>query len=262
MAAAQVTFHRPAASLPRRQIRSFTADLPLLVLGCLTLLLAACYKRRCGAAQGWAGNSHFNISLAASAAALMAEITLRVLDGADRGRVFENLDTPVTIGREEGNSIQLNDERVSRFHVKIQADQDKIVLTDLESTNGTKVNGEDIQLRILRFGDMISLGRSVLLIGSREQIARRLAALRGEDPPAGTMGLEEQGQAEPSPVVARLRAQLERRSGRAEHAAHAVAPRAARPHEPRPGGATGRTAGIFARANSRLAQLGQDQGRR
>ena len=52
------------------------------------------------------------------------------------------------------------------------------MLTDLESTNGTKVNGEDIQLRILRFGDMISLGRSVLLFGKREQIAERLAGLR------------------------------------------------------------------------------------
>jgi pSer/pThr/pTyr-binding forkhead associated (FHA) protein len=121
----------------------------------------------------------------------MTEITLRVLDGADRGRVFEQLSTPVTIGREEGNVIQLNDERVSRFHVKIQADQDKIVLTDLESTNGTKVNGEDIQLRILRFGDMVSLGRSVLLFGSREQIARRLASLRGDQPQTGTMGPED-----------------------------------------------------------------------
>src|SRR5260221_7178385 len=121
----------------------------------------------------------------------MATITLRVLDGADRGRSYDELGTPVTIGREEGNSIQLNDERVSRFHVKIQADQDKIVLTDLESTNGTKVNGEDIQLRILRYGDMISLGRTVMLMGSREQIARRLAALRGEQPPTGTMGPED-----------------------------------------------------------------------
>jgi pSer/pThr/pTyr-binding forkhead associated (FHA) protein len=110
----------------------------------------------------------------------MALITLRVLDGSDRGRTFEDLPTPVTIGREEGNLLQLNDERVSRFHVKIQEDQDKIVITDLESTNGTKVNGEDIQLRILRFGDIISMGRSVLLFGSREQIAGRLAALRGE----------------------------------------------------------------------------------
>ncbi len=116
----------------------------------------------------------------------MALITLRVLDGADRGRVFEDLPTPVTIGREEGNTLQLNDERVSRFHVKIQEDQDKVVITDLESTNGTKVNGEDIQLRILRFGDIVSLGRSVLLFGSREQIAERLAHLRGGEPGTGS----------------------------------------------------------------------------
>lgn len=116
----------------------------------------------------------------------MAYLTLRVIDGADRGRVFEDLPTPVTIGREEGNSIQLNDERVSRFHVKIQEDQDKIVVTDLESTNGTRVNGEDIQLRILRYGDIVSLGRSVLLFGSREQIASRLAELRGVSPATGT----------------------------------------------------------------------------
>lgn len=107
---------------------------------------------------------------------------MRVIDGADRGRVFENLATPVTVGREEGNSIQLNDERVSRFHVKIQEDQNKIVLADLESTNGTRVNGDDVQLRILRHGDMISLGRSVLVFGSREQIAARLAAMRGGEP--------------------------------------------------------------------------------
>ena len=120
----------------------------------------------------------------------MAQITLRVLDGADRGRVFEELTTPVTIGREEGNSLQLNDELVSRFHVKIQEDQDKIVITDLESTNGSKVNGEDVQLRILRYGDIITLGRSVLLFGSRDQIAGRLAALRGEM--SGTIGPEDQ----------------------------------------------------------------------
>jgi hypothetical protein len=108
----------------------------------------------------------------------MAEITLRVLDGADRGTVFEDLPTPVTIGREEGNTIQLCDERVSRYHVKIQEDDDNVVLTDLESTNGTKVNGEDIQLRILRYGDVIGIGRSLLLYGTRDQIAQRLATLR------------------------------------------------------------------------------------
>lgn len=110
----------------------------------------------------------------------MTLITLRVLDGADRGQVFGSLQPPITIGREEGNSVQLNDERISRFHIKIQEDQEKLVLTDLESTNGTRINGEDTQLRILRYGDVISVGRSVLLFGTREQIASRLEDLRND----------------------------------------------------------------------------------
>ena len=113
----------------------------------------------------------------------MAYITLRVLHGADRGRVFERLPTPVTIGREEGNSIQLNDERISRYHLKLQCDNDRIVVTDLESTNGTKVNGEDVQVRIIRAGDMISLGRSLLLVGSHSDIDRRIAARHPEAEP-------------------------------------------------------------------------------
>src|SRR5262245_22513270 len=124
----------------------------------------------------------------------MTRVTLSVLDGADRGQVFEELEPPVTIGREEGNSVQLNDERISRFHLKIQEDQNKLVLTDLESTNGTRVNGEDTQLRILRFGDVISLGRSVLLYGTREQIAGRIDSLK-ED------GLNVTGEMDPSRIV-------------------------------------------------------------
>lgn len=135
----------------------------------------------------------------------MGRITLQVLDGADRGRTFEGLPTAVTIGREEGNSVQLNDERVSRFHLKIQEDQDQYVLTDLDSTNGTKVNGEDVHLRILRYGDVIAIGRSVLLFGSRDQIAERLATLRGVDIPNGRKAEdEEEAEKEPPPSVASL----------------------------------------------------------
>jgi pSer/pThr/pTyr-binding forkhead associated (FHA) protein len=129
----------------------------------------------------------------------MALVTLQVLDGADRGRVFENLPTPVSIGREEGNSVQLNDERVSRFHLKIQEDDGKLVLTDLESTNGTKVNGETIQLWILRYGDVIALGRTLLLFGSREDIAQRLASLRGVNlSPGVPLDIDEVDQSSPS----------------------------------------------------------------
>jgi hypothetical protein len=50
------------------------------------------------------------------------------------------------------------------------------------------VNGESIQLRILRVGDTVSLGRSVLLFGSRDEIAERLARLRaGQSEEEGTL---------------------------------------------------------------------------
>jgi len=122
----------------------------------------------------------------------MPTVTIQIIDGAERGRVYENVSLPVSVGREEGNTIQLNDERVSRFHLKIQEDHDQVVLTDLDSTNGTKVNGEDIRLRILRHGDLITVGRSVMVFGSREQIAARLRQLRGDLSDERTVGPEEE----------------------------------------------------------------------
>lgn len=108
----------------------------------------------------------------------MGCVTITILQGADRGRVYRDLETPVTIGREEGNTIQLNDERVSRCHLKIQQDGERVVLTDLDSTNGTKVNGQECQLRILRFGDIVTVGRSLMRIGTEAEIAERMAMLR------------------------------------------------------------------------------------
>lgn len=101
----------------------------------------------------------------------MQTITLRIITGADRGKVYSDLRPPITLGREEGNVVQLNDERVSRFHTKIQEDDGRLVITDLDSTNGTRVNGHVCNLKILRYGDTISIGRSVLLVGTREQVA-------------------------------------------------------------------------------------------
>lgn len=109
----------------------------------------------------------------------MALVTLQVLEGLERGRVFEDLPTPVSIGREDDNSIRLNDERVSRFHAKIQEDSGQVILTDLESTNGTRVNGHPVQIRILQPGDQLSIGRCLLVYGSFEEIAARAAELSG-----------------------------------------------------------------------------------
>jgi len=116
----------------------------------------------------------------------VARITIQVLEGFERGRVFADLPTPVTIGREEDNTIQLNDERVSRFHVKIQEDDGRVILTDLESTNGTRINGHPVQMRVLQFGDQLSIGRSILVYGSVGEIDGQtrgtpVAGLRGRE---------------------------------------------------------------------------------
>ena len=126
-----------------------------------------------------------------------AAVTFQVLEGIDRGRVFRELATPLTIGREEGNGLRLNDERVSRFHAKVQVDNDDFIITDLESTNGTRVNGNVVQIRRLRYGDRVKVGRSLLLFGSNDEIASRIASLGGANVPSlgGEMGMQAEGPA-------------------------------------------------------------------
>ncbi|MBI1345777.1 FHA domain-containing protein [bacterium] len=120
----------------------------------------------------------------------MAFVTIRILEGLERGRVFASLPTPVTIGREDDNDIQLNDDRISRFHAKIQDDAGRVILTDLESTNGTRVNGHPVQMKVLQPGDLVSVGRCVLLFGdlphwqpsdSENSRAAKQTAVFGED---------------------------------------------------------------------------------
>ena len=107
----------------------------------------------------------------------MASVTLSVLEGLERGHVIRNLQTPITIGREEVNDVQLNDERISRLHAKLQEDQGHVIFTDLSSTNGSRINGHPVQLRILRPGDHLQLGRCTLLFGSEQEIAERARQL-------------------------------------------------------------------------------------
>lgn len=118
----------------------------------------------------------------------MAQITLQLIEGLERGREFRDLSTPVSIGREEENVIRLNDERISRFHAKIQEDGGRIILTDLDSTNGTRVNGHPIQMRVLQVGDEVAIGRCLLIFGSREEIAARDKEIGSDQRPAVSPG--------------------------------------------------------------------------
>lgn len=118
----------------------------------------------------------------------MKTVTLLVLEGVDKGRVFRDLPVPITIGREEGNGLRLNDERVSRYHAKIQTEDGDVILTDLDSTNGTRVNGAPVQIRRLRAGDQLAIGRTMLLFGTMEEIEARRH--NGAGAPAATNGIQ------------------------------------------------------------------------
>lgn len=118
----------------------------------------------------------------------MSLVTFQIISGMEQGRTIQ-LPTPVTIGREEENSLRLNDDRVSRFHAKIQEDSERIVLTDLDSTNGTRVNGLPVQMRVLQLGDHVTVGRSILVFGSPEQVIAKMhdRANSGEGSDSPTM---------------------------------------------------------------------------
>lgn len=138
----------------------------------------------------------------------MAFVTLQIVEGFERGMIFRRLATPVSIGRERENDVQLNDEQVSRFHAKIQDADGKLILTDLDSTNGIRVNGRPVKVRVLQVGDQLTMGRSVLVFGSPEELSRRRASSNGteDDAPAGTVatnGDEESDLVEEMPLAQR-----------------------------------------------------------
>ncbi|GEM_PF-4073611 len=67
----------------------------------------------------------------------------------------------IVIGRQEGVAVPLNDEWASRRHARILRDGDEFVLEDLDSSNGTYVDGVPIVECILRTGDWIQVGRNL-----------------------------------------------------------------------------------------------------
>jgi pSer/pThr/pTyr-binding forkhead associated (FHA) protein len=63
-----------------------------------------------------------------------------------------------TIGREDDNSIRLDDPRVSRHHAVVRSQGAGWLVEDLVSTNGVSVNGVPVKQAELRPGDMVSVG--------------------------------------------------------------------------------------------------------
>ncbi|MDX2043636.1 MAG: sigma 54-interacting transcriptional regulator [Acidobacteriota bacterium] len=99
----------------------------------------------------------------------MSNPRLIVLAGPLKGKIFDLTDDEVLFGRESSSRISLADLAASRRHCKIQRDADGFVLTDLDSFNGTVVNGLPIKERRLEHGDRITVGSSHFLFQLHDQ---------------------------------------------------------------------------------------------
>lgn len=82
---------------------------------------------------------------------------LVIVEGPDRGAVFEFDADSVTIGRSSSNPVRLNYTEVSRVHARLDRREDGFHISDAESSNGIFVNGQKVHDRRLAPGDQISI---------------------------------------------------------------------------------------------------------
>ena len=80
---------------------------------------------------------------------------------SDGSRIVLGME-PIVIGRLPECTVALNDPNVSRRHAEIRRLGSDVVVADLRSTNGTKVNGVPVTERVLEDGDEITVGTTTL----------------------------------------------------------------------------------------------------
>jgi Protein of unknown function (DUF3662)/FHA domain len=69
---------------------------------------------------------------------------------------------PIEIGRLPECTVVLSDPNVSRRHAEIRRRGSDVVVADLQSTNGTRVNGVAVRERVLEDGDEITVGTTTM----------------------------------------------------------------------------------------------------
>ena len=90
------------------------------------------------------------------------DVFLEVLDGAREGLLFPITDKTVTIGREPGCDLVLQDPYVSRKHCQIVFRRDHFTVLDLGSLNKTKIKNNPYIQRNLKHDYILSLGKTRL----------------------------------------------------------------------------------------------------
>lgn len=104
---------------------------------------------------------------------------LVVTEGPDRGQRFVvdegTGDCRALLGQSTSCRIRLSDKLVSRRHASLELETEGLRFVDLESTNGTRVNGLRVFDALLQDGDCIQAGNTVLKVQTGEAIAVPLA---------------------------------------------------------------------------------------
>ena len=87
---------------------------------------------------------------------------LVICNGEFEGMTYELRDAETLIGRNPTTDITLLDEGISREHALVLFDDDSraFMVEDLQSTNGTKVNGKRVRSATLEHADEIQIGRT------------------------------------------------------------------------------------------------------
>jgi len=98
-----------------------------------------------------------------SAQATAPPAALVIQSGSFEGMRYELSGIETLIGRNPSTDITLLDEGISREHALILFDEgdEQYVIEDLQSTNGTKVNGKRVRNQALEPGDEIQIGHTV-----------------------------------------------------------------------------------------------------
>jgi len=95
---------------------------------------------------------------------------LVMIYGEYLGRRFIINEEPIMVGRSPECDIQLTDDCVSRMHCRVVSGKDGVIISDLDSTNGTYVNGTAVSARILQDADRVKIGRSIFKYLSSDNI--------------------------------------------------------------------------------------------
>lgn len=91
-------------------------------------------------------------------------LSLAIIDGPDAGTVYRIEKPRITIGR-AGADLQLNDSESSRQHAAVEVRDEIVMLRDLQSTNGTLVDGERIADAVqLQDKSEFRIGTTVLML--------------------------------------------------------------------------------------------------